>query len=81
MDLSHLVIWDMIDVYVKEQTKPGFVWVVDPSHADDDFFYVKDIKSFNDREQDRVTEIIKRIYTIEFLKTGEYDLRFVKIHN
>ena len=61
--------------------KPGFVWVIDPSHGDDDFFTVKDIKSFNDRDRDRVTEIVKRIYQIEFHKEGKYDLRFLKVHN
>lgn len=56
------------------------MWVVDPAHGEDDFFTVKEIKSFNDRDRDRKTDIVKRIYTIEFLKTGKYDLRLIRVH-
>jgi hypothetical protein len=62
-----------------EYSNTGFVWVLDPTHADDDFFTLSNAIEFKDRDKDRVTPIVKRLYTIQFLKVGKHDLRFLRV--
>lgn len=48
-------------------------------HGDDDWFSVIGNEAISDRDKDTKTPLIKRLFTLEFYKSGSFDLHFLLV--